>query len=124
VGKKGGGGRVGYGTSASNKGPRRLGGPRGAGGRVTGGGTGAALRRAAGGSLRGAKVSLSHFRRQADLSAEAALAEADRLVAAGQAEYTYLSDRVAAVLRGHGQEPPVRHGRPVGGIHILTDTIA
>ena len=39
VGKKGGGGRVGYAT-VSNKGPKNLGGSRGAGGRVKGGGTG------------------------------------------------------------------------------------
>ena len=37
MGKKGGGGRVGYAT-VSNKGPKNLGGSRGAGGRVKGGG--------------------------------------------------------------------------------------
>ena len=47
VGNKGGGGRVGFGNP-SNKGPKNLGGSKGAGGRVTGGGTRAALARITG----------------------------------------------------------------------------
>lgn len=115
--KGGGGGRVGFGT-ATNKGPKSLGGRLGAGGRVTGGGTGLALMRAAGGNPAGKQFTLANLQRQAGLSQAQALAEADRLVAAGQAEYTYLSDTVAAVLKGNGRDVAYRGGRPVKGIKV------
>jgi len=120
MGAKGGGGRVGYGT-ATNKGPKRLGGRTGAGGRVTGGGATHALTRAAGGNPKGKQFTLANFQRQAGLSQAEALAEADRLVAAGKAEYTFLSDRVAAVLKGNGRTVAHRDGRPVKGIKVTGD---
>lgn len=115
MGNKGGGGRTGFGN-ATNKGPRALGGSRRAGGRVTGGSTGAALARAAGGNPRGKRISIAHFQRQT--GAGNPMTEFDRLVREGKAEYTFLSDRVAAVLRNHGKSVPTRDGRPVRGIKV------
>jgi hypothetical protein len=113
VGKKGGGGRVGYAT-VSNKGPKNLGGSRGAGGRVKGGGARAALARLAGGG----QIALNNFAREAGLSQADTLAEVDRLVASDQAEFTYLSANAAAILRGNGQAVPERDGRPVRGFRL------
>lgn len=121
MGQKGaGGGRVGFGT-ATNKGPRSLGGRLGAGGRVTGGGTGHALTRAAGGNPKGKHFTLANLQRQAGITPAQALAEADRLVAAGQAEYTFLSNTVASVLKGNGRDVAYRGGRPVKGIKVTGD---
>lgn len=114
MGRKGGGGRVGFGNP-TNKGPKNLGGRGGAGGRVVGGPTGEVLRRVAGGETKGYRVTLSNFQRQSGLASAEALAEVDRLVASGQAEYAYLSDLGARILRSHGRDVPERNGRPVSG---------
>lgn len=116
MGAKGGGGRVGYGTAKNagpkNKGPKNLGGSSGAGGKIVGGGTVAVLHRI------GNNVSLANFARHAGLNEAQALAEAERLVASGQAEYTYLSAHVAAVLKGNGKAVPEHGGLPIRGFKL------
>jgi len=114
IGAKGGGGQVGLG-SGTNKGPRPLGGKHKAGGRVKGGGTHAALARAAGG---GKKVSITGFQRQAGGSRNAALAALDGLVAAGKAQYAFMSEKVASTLKSHGQDVAYREGKPIRGIEL------
>jgi hypothetical protein len=120
VGNKGGGGRVGFGNP-SNKGPKNLGGSKGAGGRVTGGGTRAALARIDAGG--GSPISVANFAREAGLDGADALTEIDRLVDAAEAEYTFLSPSAAAILRGNGQAVPERDGRPVRGFR-MTGSVA
>jgi hypothetical protein len=117
VGKKGGGGRVGF-SNPSNKGPKRLGGRLGAGGRIIGGGTQASLARITEGKPSGSQITLANFSREAGISNADALAEVDRLVAANQAEYTYFSSNVAAILRANGQAVAERDGQPVRGFRL------
>ena len=122
VGKKGGGGRVGFGNP-SNKGPKNLGGSKGAGGRVTGGGTRAALARITGGAGGGhdqrwptSPVRPASIRRMPSPRSIAWLR-------ANEAEFTYLSANAAAILRGNGQAVPERDGRPVRGFR-MTGSVA
>lgn len=118
MGKKGGGGRVGYGT-LSNKGPRNLGGWRGAGRKVRGGNTHDAIQRALGPYPVGHGMSFAHFQRQTGLGQSDALAAIDELVRSGQAQYTFLADNTAAILRGNGVDVVERDGRPVKGFKML-----
>jgi hypothetical protein len=118
VGQKGGGGgRVGFGNPV-NKGPKHLGGRRGAGSRVTGGGPRAAIARITEDRPKGSHITLANLSREAGISQADALAEVDRLVAANQAEYTYYSANVAAILRGNGQTVQERDGQPVRGFRL------
>jgi hypothetical protein len=117
VGKKGGGGRVGF-SNPSNKGPKHLGGRLGAGGRLIGGGPRGAIARLTEGRPSGSNITLANLSREAGISQADALAEVDRLVAANQAEYTYYGSNVAAILGANGQTAAERNGQPVRGFRI------
>ena len=122
VGKKGGGGKVGFGNP-SNKGPKNLGGSKGAGGHVTGGGTRppspgspaapAAAVRSAWPTLPVRPASMGRMPSPRSIAWLTPL----------KPEYTFLSPDAAAILRGNGQAVPERDGRPVRGFR-MTGSVA